>query len=37
MLRNVKGDGIGELARDTTIKTYNLLKHLEDFKGIKAG
>ena len=33
MLRN----GIGELALDTAIKTYNLLKHMEDFKGKKAG
>ena len=31
------GNGIGELARDTAIKTHNLLKHMEDFEGIKAG
>ena len=28
---------IGELAHDTAIKTHNLLKHMEDFKGIKTG
>ena len=36
MLRKVD-DGIGELARDTAIRTYNLLKHIEDFEGIKTG
>ena len=36
MLRKVD-DGIGELAHDIAIKTYSLLKHMEDFKGIKAG
>ena len=28
---------IGELAHDTAIKTHNLLKHMENFKGIKTG
>ena len=36
LLREVD-DGIGELACDTAIKTHNLLKHMEDFEGIKAG
>lgn len=28
---------IAELACDTAIKTHNLLKHMEDFKGIRVG
>ena len=35
MLKKGNGDEIAELARDTAIKTHNLLKHMEDFKGIK--
>ena len=26
-----------DIANNTAIKTHNLIKHLEDFKGIKAG
>ena len=28
---------IAKVARDTAIKSHNLLKHMEDFKGIKTG
>ena len=37
MLRKGNSAEIAELACDTAIKTHNLLKHMEDFKGIKTG
>ena len=37
MLRKGNDAEIAELACDTAIKTHNLLKHMEDFKGIKTG
>ena len=35
LLRKRNDDEFYELACDTAIKTHNLLKHMEDFKGIK--
>ena len=35
LLIKENGDEDNELACDTAVKTYNLLKHMEDFKGIK--
>ena len=34
MLRKTKDSSISETARDTAIKTYNVLKHMEDFIGV---
>ena len=37
LLRNDADRDTAELACDTAIKTHNLLKHMEDFEGVKAG
>ena len=35
MLRKENSAGIAELACDTAIRIHNLLKHVQDFEGIK--
>ena len=37
LLRNDADHETAELACDTAIKIHNLLKHMEDFEGVKAG